>query len=197
MSGPTSDSVIWTTQNKNSALTVALTIVDNALQKALIRPPAAIFDVDETLLMNHANDDRFAVQETGKQMFEYLVERNVPVFLVTARRKSPWAFRYLMAQLERLGYHIPHISGVYMLSKEFDHMSDGGAAFKRAARQKIGEKYVVVLNAGDRWGDVMTNHDNGSSTGTAACNIKTRNRYVGVSPEEPYVLHGVKFPDEK
>ena len=149
------DHLIWMTSNAAKAAQVGANVIDQSVAWGLKKPPAVVFDVDETLILNHpTDDDRFKVQPVGKALFEFASKRNVPVFIVTARAKSQWARRLLQKQLEKAGYDLSNVKGVYMQPKEFVGLEDGGAAFKKKARAQIEASHTIVLNAGDRWGDV-------------------------------------------
>lgn len=187
------DHLIWMTSNAAKAAQVGANVIDQSVAWGLKKPPAVVFDVDETLILNHpTDDDRFKVQPVGKALFEFASKRNVPVFIVTARAKSQWARRLLQKQLEKAGYDLSNVKGVYMQPKEFVGLEDGGAAFKKKARAQIGASHTIVLNAGDRWGDVT---DPGSSITKRVPN--TSQAYVSLRPSEPQTLFGIKFPDEK
>ncbi len=47
-----------------------------------------------------------------------------------------------------------------------------------------GEKYAIVLNAGDRWGDVLTNPT-----------LLQTMHMLRIIPSEPYIMQSVKFPN--
>ena len=187
------DRLVWMTGNASKAAQVGANVIDQSAAWGLDKPPAVVFDVDETLILNQPGDDEgFKPHPVGKALYQFAAKRAVPAFIVTARGKSQWGRRYLEKQLRRAGYDLSNVKGVYMQPKGFHGMEDGGAAFKRQARARIGETHTIVLNAGDRWGDV---------TDPAAPIVKrvpnTANVYVSVRPAEPHTLFGMKFPDEK
>lgn len=193
----TDDKLLWMTKNPNTAAQVGANIVDRALRWDLERPPCMVFDVDETLILNNPNDDdTFKVQQVGKTLFDYGAARNIPIFIVTARAKSKWAVNYLMKQLRKAGYDTSNIKGAYLQPRTYVDKGDGGAAFKKMARDKIGADYTIVLNAGDRWGDHIS-HDNSTDKGTIAVNVPTtKDTYVGIAPRERHIVYGLKFPEE-
>ena len=192
------DQVIWMSSRPSRVKGVAELVVDTALAMPLSKPPCFVFDVDETLLINHPKlDNYFRAQPVGKELFDLAVARNIPIFVVTARRKSKWTMAFVIAQLKRLGYQTDAIKGFYMVPKEHDNSDDrGGAGYKKRARQIIGADYHILLNCGDRWGDCVLHHDNESDKGTVAEKIKYEGRYVGLTSAEPHILHSIKFPEE-
>ncbi len=189
------DEVIWVSSNPKRAVDVSISVVNAALERKLSKPPCAVFDVDETLLQHHPSlDNHFKIHRAGRQLFDTMAAKNIPIFIVTARRKGRWALKFLTAQLKYLGYDTSKISGYYFVPKEYDEVGDYGASYKRVARERIGKDYAIVLNAGDRWGDVVRDHDNLSDSGTVAEKVVHENKYVGCTSAEPHVLHSVKFP---
>lgn len=183
------DSLVWMTGLGTRAANVAVNLMHRLSQQPLARPPCVVFDVDATLLVNHETNDSFKVQPVGKTLFDFAAQAGLPIYIVTARAKSPWALKYLVKQLRALGYDDSKIKGIYMQSKEFIANDDAGAAFKAVARQQIGASHTIVLNAGDRWGDVVQDNTLSNKIPSA------ENIYVGVRPAEPYTIYGVKFPE--
>jgi len=180
--------IVWISENPRNAAMVAIASAQHALNLGTRLPPAAVFDIDETLLRNRA-DDRVTVQPAGKQMFEWAAKNNVAIFLLTARRKSPDAFAFAKKQLRALGYGLKgNVRKIYMVSRAYDGDKDAGARFKRTIRQRIAASHSIVLNAGDRWGDVTL------ST-SAPANAPRENAYMGVVSGESGVLQGIKFPE--
>ena len=83
--------VLWTSANANHVSSVAMMNANKALEMGTRKPPAAVFDIDETLLRNRG-DDRVSVQPVGKKLFDFAAEKDMNIFLVTARRKSLTVF---------------------------------------------------------------------------------------------------------
>lgn len=190
-----SDKLLWMTSRPRRAAMVGANILQRSLAWNLPKPPCVVFDVDETLILNHpTKEDAFKTHPVGKSLFNYAAENNVPIFVVTARAKSQWAKNYLLKQLKHVGYDTSKIKGVYMQAKAWIDNDDGGAVFKKAAREKIAQTHTIVVNAGDRWSDVVTEHD------TAKLQTRvplTENIYVGIKPLESHTLYAMKFPDER
>jgi predicted secreted acid phosphatase len=190
------DELLWMTSNPYRAALVGANVMSQSKHWNLEKPPCVVFDVDETMLLNHpSGDDTFKTQKVGKSLFQHAAKENIPVFIVTARAKSQWAKKYLVEQLKATGYDLSNVRGIYMQSRAFIDNEDGGADFKRHARDKIGESYTIVVNAGDRWTDVLRNHSTSSSISGSV--PYTTGVYVGVKPADPYTLYSIKFPDEK
>jgi hypothetical protein len=190
----TNDTLVWMTSLQGRVVDVGVNLMRKISQQSLARPPCVVFDVDSTLLINNDNgNDSFKVQRVGKTLFDFAAAENIPIYIVTARAKSKWALNYLVKQLRTLGYDDSKIKGIYMQSKEFIDNDDGGAKFKVEARKQIGATHTIVLNAGDRWGDVI----DVEHTQTLADQIPSaENIYVGIRPAEPFTVYSVKFPEE-
>ena len=178
--------IVWTTQNAHRAVAVALASAGHALSLGTKKPAAAVFDIDETLLRNRS-DDRVSVHAAGKKMYEWAASNGVDVFLLTARRKSPDAFAFAKKQLTKLGYDLSAVRKVYMVSLAYDNDEDSGARFKRAIRERIAKTHSIILNAGDRWGDVTLSSDRPESA-------SRDNVYMGVVSADA-VLQNIKFPE--
>ena len=63
--------------------------VIQALKNVLkeVDAPAAIFDIDETLILN-VEDNGYKVNKPVYDVVNFLQNQQVPIFVVTARRKS-------------------------------------------------------------------------------------------------------------
>ena len=185
------DDIVLSTFNSQDAMTNTMHILDHALQHPFKKPPAAVFDVDETLLNNHDTiDDYFKINPSGKILFQYAEKKNLPIFIVTARRKSTWSVKFLKAQLERLGYNTSKIEGVYMVPREYDHLNDGGSAYKQVARKHIARTHTILFTAGDRWGDVCNHNNSKTNRKHAKLNSKM---YHTMIPVEAHTYLGIKF----
>ena len=112
--------------------------------------PAAIFDIDETLILN-VEDDGYKVNRPVYDVVRFLQKKNVPIFVVTARRKSKASAAYAIDQLCTF---YSGLSGLYMVNKEHDD-DDSASIFKFRSRRRVMHKgYTIVLNAGDNWSDL-------------------------------------------
>ena len=184
--------IVWISETPTNAAIAAIASAQRALNMGTRLDPAVIFDIDETLLRNSSkDDDRVSVQPVGKRMFDWAAKNDVAIFLLTARRKSPSAFQYAKKQLAALGYDLSAVKKVYMVSKAYDADDDAGARFKRDIRKRIASNYSVVLNAGDRWGDVTLS----DRPPTGAKDSERTRAYMGVVSGEAGVLQGIKFPE--
>ena len=119
--------------------------------------PVAVFDVDETLLFNHDDDeDTIAVNGSVKPIYDYLLKNKIPMYIVTARQKSGSACKYVTRQLRALGY--TGFKGVFMTPREYMDDPDPGK-YKFDARAFIrnnGE--TIILNVGDQITDHVGSH---------------------------------------
>ena len=190
----TNDKLLWMTSQPKRAAMVGVNLLHRAQQWNLKKPPCVVFDVDATLILNHpSKEDVFKTQKVGKALFQYAAQNNVPIYLLTARAKSQWSKNYLVKQLQQSGYDMTKVKGIYMQAKAWIDNQDGGAVFKKAAREKIGQTHTIVVNAGDRWSDVVTAHKSDALPNQVPY---TDNIYVGIKPAESHTLYSMKFPDE-
>lgn len=140
---------------------------DNSLSKD---PPAAVFDIDETLILNQHDrnpgmEDGFTVHPAVQSIYRFLEDQpyfdKIPIFVVTARQKSQASAQYAYNQISHF-YGNPNKNGklvaplekLYMTPRE--HARDvSPALFKFLSRQRVIESgYTIVLNAGDNWSDL-------------------------------------------
>jgi predicted secreted acid phosphatase len=116
-----------------------------------VENPAAVFDIDETLILN-VEDDGYKVHRPVYDVVQFLRKHQVPIFVVTARRKSEASAVYAMEQLYT--FYKDEFDGLYMVNKEHDE-DDSASIFKFRSRQRVMDKgYTIVLNAGDNWSDL-------------------------------------------
>ena len=112
--------------------------------------PAAVFDIDETLILNLENDG-FTVHEPVKRVYDFLQARDVAIFIVTARRKTMASADYAQKQI------IKFYDGwkkLYMVNKKHN-MEESASIFKFECRQRvIDDGYTIILNCGDNWSDI-------------------------------------------
>ena len=80
----------------------------------------------------------------------------------------------------------------YTTDSKVTHLSDEVDVNEKLGKI-IGEKYTIVLNLGDKWGDVLTNLED---EGIQKKVTQTKNTYIGIKPAEPFTLYSMKFPDE-
>lgn len=156
MSDP-SPSVLFSSSSPSKAVKTSKLILEELIASAKSNGlhPVAVFDVDETLLLNHQErESRVAVNPPMKDLHDWLRSRGVTIYVVTARRKTNWSRRFLDAQLEGLGYPAPE--ECYMVNRKYD-ANPSASLFKRDARRHISEKkgHKIVLNAGDQASDMM------------------------------------------
>ncbi len=159
------------------------------------RRPAVVFDVDETLLLNHKDEENFpdaiAINPEIKSFYEWLVERNIDVYVVTARRKSDWSHRYLKAQLHSLGYD--DIKKHYMVTKAYD-ADPSASRFKRDARRRITDKHGsrILLNVGDQASDLFLVHPYSQTNARVAHSLDPA-RYYGFAPNDGVSMVAIKL----
>lgn len=123
-----------------------------------VKRPAAVFDVDATLLFNNPRDDTVTANKPVVEFMHTLRGKGVDVFIVTARQKTNGAAVYLADQLERCGVH--GYKKLYMNNKQFALEPDP-SRFKIACRERIRDSgHTIVVNVGDKWTDHFMNGDN-------------------------------------
>jgi len=149
--------VLFSSSSPSKAVKTSKLILEELISSAESNGlhPVAVFDVDETLLLNNRETEtRVAVNPPMKDLHDWLRSKGVTIYVVTARRKTEWSRRFLDAQLEGIGYPAPE--ECYMVNREYDS-NPSASLFKRDARQRIAEKrnHKVILNAGDQASDMM------------------------------------------
>ena len=115
--------------------------------------PAAVFDVDDTLIINHDTDDeKCRVYEPMKEVVDFLKSQGVALFIITARRRSEKSVCFLKGQLQACGYDMDDFEQpLYLVTSEYDTFSPG--VFKYKARRHIAKDHTIVFCAGDSWTD--------------------------------------------
>ncbi|MBP46331.1 MAG: hypothetical protein CMH53_00105 [Myxococcales bacterium] len=140
------------------AKTIAAELIDLARERGM--HPVAVFDIDETLLLNHEEDDDLvAANPPVAALHAWLrEEKGVTIYVVTARRWTEWSRKFAELQLATLGYPAP--AELFMVNREHDD-DPSASLFKLEARRKIaagatsGRPHAVILNVGDQASDMM------------------------------------------
>ena len=160
--------------------------VMQAMVKSVERP-AAVFDVDATLLFNHPTRDAIQENRPIVQLLRDVHRMGLDIFIVTARQKSDTSNHFLRRQLQKYGIVEP--KKIYMVNRA--HADDPSpAAFKRACRDRIDKNgNTVILCVGDKWTDHFLDHQHRALRSTCY-------------PHRYYLLHGdpphqlvLKLPD--
>jgi hypothetical protein len=120
-----------------------------------VERPAAVFDIDDTLLFNSpTEEDAIAPNRVGQRMFRELKRRGIPIYAVTARSHTRHGRDYASDQLRALGYR--DLAGLYMTPRPY--MADPTPGrFKSDARARIegGHGRNIVLCVGDQITDIV------------------------------------------
>lgn len=116
--------------------------------------PIAVFDVDGTIL--HNNPDGARCNMLLHILSRVCAEHDIPITIVTARLDRPGAATHTQAQLRQCG--LDAINGLFLMPERF--LSDRNwSRYKAMARHTICyDGFVrkkVILNVGDRWGDLF------------------------------------------
>ncbi len=148
---------------------------------------AAVFDIDETLLLNAPHDDgAIAPNPPVQELWNLMQARGVKCFVVTARERGTDAASYALRQLEKLGY--TDIAGLYMVNTS--HASDETpAAFKAEARRRIAHENVILLNVGDQW----TDHVDGGWEQLQA--TEDSEMFAGILANDDMTVLSLKLPE--
>ena len=118
--------------------------------------PAAVFDVDSTLLYYNAERETVAI-EAMRDLYNRLREAGISVFVITARSEEGRSFTE--DQLRSIG--IRGCEHMYMHPTACLNHAEA-ARQKRESRAKIERKgYTILLNCGDQWSDHMVEDRNG------------------------------------
>ena len=136
-------------------------VLDRVIDR--VKRPAAVFDVDATLLFNNPHNDSVTANKPIVEFMHTLREKGVDVFIITARQKTNGAAVYLADQLERCGVH--GYKKLYMNNKQFATEPDP-SRFKIACRERIRDSgHTIVVNVGDKWTDHFEHGDNETTQG--------------------------------
>jgi len=132
------------------------------LQKKIRTPPdqnhpwCAVFDVDDTLIINHPHkDEKCKVNPVVFPIVQFLHGENVPLYIITARHRTEKSLSFLKKQLDACGYDVENDfeTPLYMVTQEYgDRLSPG--IFKYKARRQLAQKHSILLSAGDSWTDL-------------------------------------------
>lgn len=149
--------VLWSTKSTKQAMGRVVKAVEAIVNDKVfsdMKPIAAVFDIDETLLLNHVDDesDKFRKNPAVFDAVMKLKDMGVALFAVTARSEDPAGHVYAQMQLEKLGY--PKFEEIYMFP-EAREVEGTASAFKQDARAMINRTHNVVLNVGDQSSDMM------------------------------------------
>jgi predicted secreted acid phosphatase len=129
-------------------------VLDRLKRMALGATDAAVFDIDETLILN-LEGDKYQRNTPVWEVYNYLNAKGVALYFVTARRKSEASIEYARSQA---GTFYARDDGLYMVNEEYNE-DPSASDFKLACRQRIENKKDkrIVLNVGDNWSDLTTN----------------------------------------
>lgn len=191
--------ILWDTGSVGHAMKRTMRCVERVLSECCVgatKPPAACFDIDETMLLNHPDGgDRFRSNEPVKRAIERLDELGVTLFAVTARTDGEDSQEYAREQLKRLGF--PEFEAIMCFPEERE--GEGTASgFKADCRQEISREYNVLLNVGDQVSDMMRLPpvDGASEAAPEFCkrHIRSKRVYGMTVPGDAAIL-SVKLPN--
>jgi predicted secreted acid phosphatase len=185
--------LLWSTRDPQEMVRRALTHLRKGVAncKAKGQKPAAVFDVDETLLFNHpaSGDHRVAVNGPVREVYDWCAANGVDAYIITARVKSPWSSKLLQNQLQALDYSAKK---VYMVPKAYKDDADP-SMFKARARERLRDRHkrTILINVGDQ----LTDHvETGRRQVVPATRADTFYGMLDVK-DHPAML-SVKLPEE-
>ena len=139
-------SVVWEESTGPRMQAHARAHIDQMLRR--VPGPVAVFDVDETLLFNHPDqEDTIGLNRNVRPVYTYLKRMRVPMYVVTARARTQGSYDYLRRQLEALGY--TGFQGMYLTPREYVD-DDSPARYKYDARAELQKHHTIILNVGDQ-----------------------------------------------
>lgn len=169
------------------AYNIAKLRIDNELRLRHSMPRAIITDIDETILDNSPNAVHQALKgkdyedqswdkwcdlaqadalEGAVELFQYAAKNGIEIFYISNRNE-----RNRQGTLENLKKHnFPYADNEHLLLRE--KSSD-----KTSRRQKIEEKYKVVLYMGDNLGDFTHEYDSSSEADRYNALLKDKNEF--------------------
>ena len=183
-------SKVFSTRDVRTACARGRDVVDT--YKNRCDRPAAVFDVDETLLLNHPSDDgRYRANPPVVALYDH-VDAGFDTYIVTARRKSDWSMNYLKKQLAGIGVRDP--KRIYMVTKAYDR-DPSASRFKRDARERIQTKHgaQIILNVGDQASDMFLTGEYDRGNEAFAQTLMPDHAYGIVHPNDPALL-ALKLP---
>lgn len=144
--------IVMSSKNVGKAMNEAVRIVKHLLTNEYDLPPAAVFDIDETLLINEEGTNLFRANKPVLKAARELHKAGCTIFAVTARSESPATEIYARNQLKKLD--CPPIERIYAFPPERE-VEGTASQFKWDARKSIGETHTVLLNTGDQCSDMF------------------------------------------
>ena len=190
---------LWASNTARPSLDAARTVLEDyhADDSRTVgkNAPAVVFDADETLLLNHEDDDSGMFAPNGGVVALYNQARDlgIPAYVVTARRKSPWAASYLRRQLSRIG--VDDVERVYMVNRAYDD-DESASRFKMDARRRIRDHHGhrILLNVGDQVSDHLLVGPYATAETTAMEASLRPKRFYGLLPRDGVSLVSLKLP---
>ena len=116
--------------------------------------PVAVFDIDETLLINLSATNEDAIRPNPPIVAlaqDLLKSGKWKVHVVTARPASKANMDWSVKQLEQIGIPTAKLAGFHMMPPR----SHSASRFKENARKRIATTGTILLSVGDQWGDLM------------------------------------------
>lgn len=182
---------LFTTANVKLACDRGKHVLDTYIPRC--PSPAVVFDVDETLLLNHPSDDgRFRPNPSVVELYNYASSAGAIPYVVTARRKSPWSVAFLRKQLNEIGANQP--KKIYMVNKDYDNDSSA-SRFKRDARGRIQDRHnkQILLNVGDQCSDMFLTGEFSTENSIFERQLGPSLSYGLIDPTDPALL-SLKLP---
>ena len=182
-----SHTVVWETPRADNMVQYVRAHLD---KWASTPHPVAVFDIDETLLINSPEDavtEGIVDNKPGHVLYNSVRKHKIPVYIVTARKKSEASHDYAVRQLHSLGYTA--FERLYLTPTKYCR-DDDPSRFKADARARIEAQHggKIVLCVGDQ----ITDH---LAPGQSLDHPVRRDLYCGfVSPSTPECL-SVKLPE--
>ena len=167
----------------------------NILRSVNPSTSAAVFDIDETILINDPKIDAcyHARPNPGiLKMYRLCLRLHIAVYFVTARRLSDDNYEWTTKQLQCIG--AGQYAELHMCPESYRVSPAKVSEFKKKARARITRKSgrEIVLNAGDQWTDMLQM----SSTKEVNAFISKDNKsYWLFQPIDREVLWQLKLPD--
>ncbi len=114
---------------------------------------AAVFDIDETLLLN-INRERVRKNPATASVVTWLRDHGVKLFAVTARLFTEASREYALQQLEAVGHDDYDEDSIGLTFYNYDNFSRSWCKY-RWRRKIMREGYEILLNVGDNFSDLF------------------------------------------
>lgn len=143
---------------------------------------AAVFDIDETLLLN-INRERVRKNPATASVVTWLRDHGVKLFAVTARAFTEASREYALQQLEAVGHDDYDEDTIGLTFDNYEDFSRSWCKY-RWRRKIMREGYDILLNVGDNFSDLFVLQENDPDILARVHEINGENLVNGIDLKE-------------